>query len=276
MIRLYLNQGFDVKGLVPDLDSIKTYLQSVGVPFESAVFDTLPNLKKANLENSFIRCDLKFGAEHVTQLSMAPENVRFSGTFDALSFENGSWLPRLKYFDILRRRIVAHFGNLEIKESAAILCDSSVCEGLVSVLVSLGYRTILLFSPDDAEDRAFALSRYFIGINFKTIPYSILTQNQNTTSMIVNAVDLEGNSGLMSDLAYFNFMVPEGIVVDLFSKTPVHPLLFEAEKAGLRTMKRRDITAFYDYESLRSIYIQAESTKDEFLHNYVEIETIDQ
>jgi hypothetical protein len=92
---------------------------------------------------------------------------------------------------------------------------------------------------------------------------------------MINAIDLESNAGLMSDIAYFNFMSTKGIVIDLASKTPIHPLLFEAEKAGLRTMKRRDITSFYDYESLRTICGSIENTKDDFLQNYLEIETID-
>ena len=92
---------------------------------------------------------------------------------------------------------------------------------------------------------------------------------------MINAVDLESNSALMSDIAYFNFMTPNGIIVDLVSKAPVHPLLFEADKAGLRTMKRRDVVAFYDYESLRQIDPTVEKSKDDFLQNYLEIETID-
>lgn len=276
MIRLYLNQGFNLNGLIPDLENIKRHLQSVNTAFESAIYDTLPNLRMANLEGSLIRCGLEFGSEHVTQLAMAPENVRFTKTFDFLTYENSIWVPRLRYFDLLRRRIVTHFGNVEIKECAGIIFDSEVGDGLVSVAVSLGYKTILLFVPDGSEDKVSEFSRYYIGVKFKTIPFSTITQNKDTTSLIVNAVNVEGNSGLMSDLAYFNFMSNKGIVIDLVSKTPIHPLLFEAEKAGLRTMKRRDITAFYDYESLKLVYDQAEAAKDEFLQNYLEIETIDQ
>jgi shikimate 5-dehydrogenase len=135
---------------------------------------------------------------------------------------------------------------------------------------------VLLFVPDDSADVVEELSRYFIGVRIKSVPFSNLTQNQDLTSLIINSVSLEGNATLMSDLAYFNFMTQKGIVVDLVSKTPIHPLLFEADKAGLRTMKRQDIVAFYDYESLRAVYSDVEKCKDEFFQNYLEIETIDQ
>lgn len=275
MIKLFLNQDFKAGGLIPDLENIKKFLTSQGDEIDQQTYSDLTELSKKNISNSIIRCDLEFGAAQVTQLAMAPENVRFSRTFDSLSFENGTWLPRLRYFDVLRRKIVTQFGNIEIKEAAGVICDSAMRDGLVSVLVSLGFKTVLLFMPDGSDDVSVELSRYFIGIKFVTIPFAHLTQNQELTSLIVNSVDLESNSALMNDLAYFNFVSSDAIIVDLMSKTPIHPLLFEAEKAGLRTMKRRDVAAFYDYESLRTIYGDVEKSKNEFLQNYLEIETID-
>lgn len=269
MIRLYLNQGFKSKGLVPDLENIKRYLQSVSVEFEASEYADLTELQGKKLTQSLIRCDLDFGTHYVTQLPMAPEAVRFNRTFDSLSLENGHWLPRLKYFDILRRKIVTYFGSVEIKDNAGIICDSCSLEGLVSVIVSLGFRSLILFVPDGNLENLDDLKKYFIGVQIKTIPFSELTQNQEQTSLMINSVDVESNTSLMNDLAYFNFMSAKGIFVDLVSKTPIHPLLFEAEKAGLRTLKRRDLAAFYDYESLRVIYPQFENTKDEFFQNYL-------
>lgn len=269
MIRLYLNQDFKVDGLVPDLENIKRYLQSASVEFETLNYTDLNDLEKKNLKQSLVRCDLDFGAQYVTQLSMAPEVVRFIRTFDSLTFDSGRWLPRLRYFDILRRKIVTFFGNVEIKENAGIVCDSSSLEGLVSVIVSLGFRSIILFVPDDSQISTDELNRYFIGVNIKTVPFSALTQNQDQTSLMINSVDVESHTSLMNDLAYFNFMSSNGIVIDLISKTPVHPLLFEAEKAGLRILKRRDFVAFYDYESLRALYPSVENSKREFFQSYL-------
>lgn len=269
MIRLFLNHGFNTTGLVPDLENIKRYLQATSVEFTTEDYADLTELRSKDLNRSLVRCDLDFGKHCVSQLAMAPEAVRFNKTFDSLTFEFGHWLPRIKYFDILRRKIVTHFGNVEIKENAGIVCDSCSLEGLVSVIVSLGFRSIILFVPDDSGISVDELSRYFIGVKIKTVPFSGLTQNQDQTSLMINAVDLEKNSLLMSDLAYFNFMSANGIVVDLVSKTPIHPLLFEAEKAGLRVLKRLDLSAFYDYESLRAIHLPLENAKTDFFQNYL-------
>jgi hypothetical protein len=269
MIRLFLNQGFKTAGLVPDLENIKRHLQSLSVEFEFAEYADLNDLHKKNLDQSLIRCDLDFGTQYLSQLAMAPEAVKFNRTFDSLTFESGRWLPRLKYFDILRRKIVTHFGNVEIKESAGIVCESHLLEGLVSVVVSLGFRSIILFLLDDSEISIDELSRYFIGVKFKTVPFSYLTRNQDQTSLMINSVDVEKHTTLMGDLAYFNFMSSKGIVVDLVSKNPINPLLFEAEKAGLRTLKRRDLVAFYDYESLRAVHPPLETAKAEFFQNYL-------
>ncbi len=269
MIRLYLNHDFNAKGLIPDLENIKHYLQSSSVEYEFIEYGDLMSLQRMNMDHALIRCDLDFGTQYLAQIPMAPEAVRFNKTFDSLTLENGHWLPRLKYFDILRRKIVTHFGNIEMKESAGIICDSCSLDGLVSLIVSLGFRSVLLFVPDDYEGNVEELGRYFIGIKIKTIPFSTLTQTQESTSLMINAVDLESNPTLMNDLAYFNFMSAKGIMIDLVSKTPVHPLLFEAEKAGLRTLKRRDLAAFYDYESLRVVHSPIENVKDQFFGNYL-------
>lgn len=216
MIKLFLNSDFDQTGLIPNLENIKRFLSSSEVECDSYKYESLAQLKSQDITNgSLIRCDLDFGAKVITQLSMAPEAVRFSSTFDSLSLENSTWLPRIRYFDALRRKIVTQFGNVEIKECAGLICDSSAREGLVSVLVSLGFKTVILFVPDGSEDIGAKLSQYFIGVQIKTISFSNLTQNQDSTSLILNSVDLEKNATLMNDLAYFNFMSPKGIIVDL-------------------------------------------------------------
>ncbi len=277
MINLFLNNDFEQASLIPNLENIKRYLHSINEECEFFNFESLAQLKTLDLKGKvLIRCDLNFGANSFSQLSMAPEAVRFSGTFDSLTLENEIFLPRVKYFDVLRRKIVTHFGNIEIKESAGLICDSVAQEGLVSVLVSLGFRTIILFVPDGTDNVGAKLSQYFIGVNIKTISFSKITQNQDSTSLIINSVDLEKNVTLMNDLAYFNFMSSKGIIVDLASKTPIHPLLFEAEKAGLRVMKRQDVCSFYDYESLKQVWEHAEKSKEDFFGHYLEIETIDQ
>ncbi len=277
MIRLFINQDFLSSGLIPNLENVKRHLTSVDIESEIISYENLDQLKKIDLAGiTLVRSDLSFGSRHVSQLSMAPEAVRFSKTFDSLTIENGKWLPRLKYFEILRKRIVSQFGNIEIQKCAGLVCSSGVRESLVALLVSLGFKTLLLFVPDGTEPLGPELGKYFIGVNIKTIPYSELTQNQDITSMIINSVDVENQITLMNDLAYFNFMSPSGIVVELASKTPIHPLLFEAEKAGLRVMKRRDIVSHYDYESLKGLWSHVETTKENFFANYLEIETIDQ
>ncbi len=277
MIRLFINQDFLSSGLIPNLENVKRHLTSVDIESEIISYENLDQLKTIDLAGiTLVRSDLNFGSRNVSQLSMAPEAVRFNKTFDSLTVENGQWLPRLKYFEILRKRIVSQFGNVEIQKCAGLVCNSWVREALVALLVSLGFKTILLFVPDGTEPLGPELGKYFIGVTIKTIPYSELTQNQDITSMIINSVDVEKQITLMNDLAYFNFMSPSGIVVELASKTPIHPLLFEAEKAGLRVMKRRDIVSHYDYESLKGLWSDVESTKKDFFANYLEIETIDQ
>lgn len=280
MIQLFLNEHFDSKGLIPTLDNIIRHLKTAQVAFEALKYTDLMDIKArlmvSSVDKSLVRCDLGFGSNALSQLEAAPEAVSFNKTFDSITIENRHLLPRLRYFDLLRKKIVTHFGNINIQESAGVICDSSAREGLISVLVSLGFKTILLFVRDGSEDWALQLGKYFIGVKIKMIFFSNLTQNQDTTSLIINALDLEANASLMSDLSYFNFMSPNGIIVDLASKNPIHPLLFEAEKAGLRTMKRRDVSVFYDYESLKLVWDQANNTKENFFDNYLEIETIDQ
>ena len=77
------------------------------------------------------------------------------------------------------------------------------------------------------------------------------------------------------DLAYFNFMSREGVVIDLCSNAPVNPFLFEAEKADLRTLARKEIVSQFEFSTLLKLGLLTTFEKENFFQEYSEIMTID-
>lgn len=274
MIKIMTNLAFNGNHLVPGLESIIRYLKSESVNFEFGEFDELSDLAETTTQ-SLVRCDFLYAKNHFSTIKMAPENVRFTGLFDSLEINSGRPFPRLYYTDCLRKTIINRFKKLNLSSAAALFCESDERAGLTSVLVSLGFKTILFFQDHIESSDILALEKYFIGIEFRFISLGDLTQNQIFTSLIINSLDLESKPSIINDLAYFNFLERAGILIDLFSKTPIHPLLFEAEKAGLQTMSRKDFALEYNYESLSRLIKDNGLYKKDFKNLVSEIETID-
>lgn len=230
-------------------------------------------LKKADYK--YIRVSTEMCKELLPFLSVQPENVRFLQVFDSLFYENGMWVPRLNYFDILRAIFVRKFKNHNIKDACVIICHEHEVLPFVQFSVGLGHQRIIIINEAGSLLNEAELKKHIIGIELKFVSFSDLTQVSELSSLMLNSLDLPKNAALLNDLAYFNFMSREGIVIDLYSNAPVNPFLFEAEKAGLRTLARKEIVSQFEFSTLLKLGLLTNFEKENFFQEYSEIMTID-
>lgn len=237
--------------------------------------EVLQILKFKKQDYKYIRVASGMCKELLPYLSVQPENVRFLQIFDGLSFENGIWVPRLTYFDILRAIFVRKFKNHNIKDACVIICHEHEIQPFVQFCVGLGHQRIIIFNDTGVLLQESEIKRHIIGIELQVVSFADLTQVSELSSLMLNSLDLPKNSALLNDLAYFNFMSRDGVVIDLCSNAPVNPFLFEAEKAELRTLARKEIVSQFEFSTLLKLGLLTSFEKENFFQEYSEIMTID-
>ncbi|MCK6598274.1 MAG: hypothetical protein L6Q37_07920 [Bdellovibrionaceae bacterium] len=264
--------------LFPTLQGLSEYLRSkdVDMPFDMVTLSKdsdILALKK--LGYSYIRMDETEAEKIASKIKILPENVRFSGIFDCLILENNQLLPRLFYFDYLRKFFVQKFKNHKINEAAVLLTNDVELKGFVTFALSLGHKKIIIVNQEGSVKNDVELRSFNMGMELEVIKIEDVTQINIGTSLMINTYDLKKYPSLLTDLAYFNFMTKQGIVIELESRSPVNPLLFEAEKAGLRSMGRREFISYYEFQNALKLGFVSILERDHFLSNYNEIMTID-
>lgn len=273
-----LGDGVHQLDIFPCLRSIEAYFlgKDHDLNLDSLTTDDIVSLlQQKKSEYKYIRVSSQMCKDLLPLLPMQPENVRFLQVFDSLYFETGKWIPRLNYFESLRTTFVRKFKNHQINDACVIICQGHEVLPLVQFGVSLGHQRIIIFNEEGVLADIDEMKKHIIGIDLKVVSFQDLTQVADLSSLMINSLDLTKDTGLLSDLAYFNFMSREGIVIDLYSNAPVNPFLFEAEKAGLRTLARKEIVSQFEFSTLLKLGFLTAFEKENFFQEYSEIMTID-
>lgn len=278
-MNLKLGNGVHQLDIFPSLKSVEAYFlgKEFSLDINSLDIDTISSIlkNKAPSDYKYIRVSSALSYELLPLLSMQPENVRFLKLFDGIFYENGNWIPRLSYFEILRALFVRKFKNHKINSAAVIICHPHEELAFIQFAVGLGHQRIIIFNDEGHETSAVDIKKHIVGIEIQTVKFADLTQVTDLSSLMLNSLDLSENHLLLSDLAYFNFMSKDGVVIDLCSNAPVNPFLFEAEKAGLRTLARKEIVSQFEFSTLLKLGLLTLFEKDNFFQEYSEIMTID-
>lgn len=264
--------------IFPGLRSVEGYFLGKEHSLDLQVIqteDVLQVLKLKKKDYNYIRVASEMCKELLHYLPVQPENVRFLQIFDSLSYENGMWVPRLTYFDILRAIFVRKFKNHNIKDACVIICHEHEVLPFIQFCVGLGHQRIIIFNESGSLVQETEIKKHIIGIHLHVVSFADLTQVSELSSLMLNSLDLPKNSTLLNDLAYFNFMSRDGVVIDLCSNAPVNPFLFEAEKAGLRTLARKEIVSQFEFSTLLKLGLLTSFEKENFFQEYSEIMTID-
>lgn len=158
--------------------------------------------------------------------------------YDTLVRQGSYLIPRLLFFEALNATIIQRAHDLDIRKVAYVV--ASDYRGLVcaAVCAQLGFQKIVLVDDDLQRSSQVIkiLTRAFFGLSLKTIQTDAVTTQREPGSLMINSVDLNQNSLLLSDLSYFNFVAQGGVVVDISSEVETSPLLKDVEEAHLRSI----------------------------------------
>jgi hypothetical protein len=243
-----------------------------------SIVETLPSagdwhqLKKKLTGSRAALLDLVDSQELVDQMPALPAEINLLSCADCLFYEGGEWWPRLNLKEAIRELIVKKARSLDIKESAYIIGQGPMLRLLGSLVVSFGFSKIYLvgLSIEDLNEQRDRLKKNFVGIDWRPLEATQLTMQTVNATLLINSISLSENPGLMSDLAYFNFMKKQGLVVDLDVLPLESVLLEEAKGANLRVLSGFEVRAQQDFGFMQRLGLSSLITFDEFSGRWLE------
>lgn len=194
------------------------------------------------------------GKGSIEKFRVLPTQVRKLEIFDSLFLESGALLPRLIMPEALRQFLVFSAKDVDIREPAFVVGDSPMVRMAGSVLADMGYGTVYLVGEGEAlQNEKAILKRAQFGVQYQIVNPENLTLQAVSASLLVNTASLPEGDLFLNDLSYFNYMRPEGVVLDLNPVSEEKPLLKEAVDANLKTLDTEVYIDFYIYHWLQKL-----------------------
>lgn len=172
-----------------------------------------------------------------------PERVQLLEAMDCLIEVHAKLWPDLLLTHAIKRALRRKVQTLDLNKAAYVVGEGSAIRPLVMAATELGFSRVCLVSNNIAwlEKERIFLSRRLVGIQFDIVLTSDLTLQPQDTNLLLNSFNLHKNKEYLQDLAYFNFMVSGGVVVDLNAEGPHQILQEEATKAQLTCIKPDEV-----------------------------------
>ncbi|MEK2690693.1 hypothetical protein [Bdellovibrio sp. GT3] len=176
-------------------------------------------------------------------LQVLPTQVRLLECFDMYLPEGAKWYPRLLSYEALHKVLVEQARDVDIRMPAFVVGEGECLRIAAAVCTELGFAEIYLMGENITQlyREARILSRGNLGIKFKVLPMEELTIQPINASLIINTVQLDSESELLTDLSYFNFMTTGGYAFDLHLGNLQSELMDEAKQAELKALFPKDM-----------------------------------
>lgn len=178
-------------------------------------FPTVLEQAKADFDQIRIGGDLQVLAPKVAD--RLPSLLLTLRAADALVKEGDQWWLRNYFVEGLQEAIAGEIRNIDLTGGSFILGATAEARAAVAALVRFGFHRLDVSDPD--EERAKALveelrSTYF-KVQFQFIPRHLITQLPGIHTMVINTLEVGDDDGILGEMAYFNFLKPGGVWLDL-------------------------------------------------------------
>jgi shikimate 5-dehydrogenase len=177
-------------------------------------FDFL--LKWAMSEFDSIRIGSPFNERVTYSLPEVPAEILTYRSADLLVKENNKWWPR----SLMKESLVRQIGlrqEISIMEPVLIVGASDHSRAVIAALIHAGFSRVNVTDRfnERGEHLVSQLQKQFFSVKFDYTPQVSLTTLPGIYSLVVNAALEIDETELISDLSYFNFLSPKGVVMDL-------------------------------------------------------------
>lgn len=213
------------------------------VNLEAKEIGALTELPVPNGKQTVLRCDPDQGAELIKQCSTISVAIQQTGAADYFVHQYGAWQPALLLKEALHGSLIRYGKQMDLRGIAFLIGQKASLRVTASVCLEMGFGT-LYFVGDDVEDlhrQKDLVSKSYLGAQIVCLPAHEMTLQKTCASLLINCEDLTTRAELSADLAYFNFMLQHGVILDLSDSEPSRNILEEAHRANLRVIPSSEV-----------------------------------
>lgn len=221
--------------------------------------------------------DLSKSAQILVSFPAQPERVQLIESMDCLIKIQDQLWPDLLLVQAIKRALRRKIKTLDLRQAAYVVGEGASIRPLVMAATELGFSRICIVSHYKLgleEEKKF-LSRRLIGVQIDAVVTSDLTLQPQDTNLLLNALDLNKKKEYLQDLAYFNFMVSGGVVVDLHRGGAHQTLQEEAAKAQLTCIKPDEVLLAWWLEMAHKLKPILTFSKDQEAQIFQKLQTLD-
>jgi shikimate 5-dehydrogenase len=158
------------------------------------------------------------------------------------------WWSRNYLFDGLNRAMAASATTPDISGAVFILGARPLTRVLVASWARIGFNRFNIVDPDETKAEALveSLKKKLFGLEIHSVQRHYMTQLPGIHSVAANVLPQGADEGTLLEIAYFNFLKPGGIWLDL-PLTPFNTSLnAEAVAVGASILEPSEVLAITD------------------------------
>ena len=239
---------------------LSEYLNEKGFTNELTQLEVNPanfeeELKIAQEKYDALRFGSPFGIQCLDYYHYQPANVSYLRAADSVIKENGRWELAASTLTGFEKHIRDNGTAIDLDYSVLIVGSGSASRFAIHALLKIGVKHVKISNQfsEQAKELITELEKKYFGVEFEYIPDDQLVLLPGTNSVLVNTTPLVDSNHILKELYYFNFLRPDGLVID-FTFLPLNtPLVEGAEQIGINAIRGYEVCAWGDLEWAKNI-----------------------
>lgn len=195
-----------------------------------------------------IRVGSPYGTSVIYEFETYRDQVRFLKSADALIKKDGHWSLRSATLQAIIHVLNGVGPKLLLGSDVLIVGAGAGARAVVAAFSKLGFSRFKITNkfPDQATSMIKELKEAYFDIQFEFVPQERLIMLPGVHGVCVNTTPFVSSNDLLPELYYFNFLKPEGVVIDFTLIPLVTPLIQEAQEIGIHVVHGFEVSGMAD------------------------------
>ncbi len=236
-------------------DVLSKYLKSKGFENELTYVEVSPQnfseeLQKAMKTHDAIRLASPYGLQVIEYFQNQKIEIININAADSIIKQRGEWTLISSNLEGFHHVVRKNGPNINLNSSVLIVGAGAAARFAIHSLAQIGIKKFKISNQfqEQAKSLIEELRKKYFTVSFDFIPEDQLVLLPGSNSVVVNTTPLVPSNNILKELYYFNFLRPDGLVIDFTFLPLLTPLIKEANDIGIKTIRGYEICGWGDIQ----------------------------